>query len=115
MPSAPTLSPRFRGPNAASVFVLGGLIVPRRQTLLRFTPLIASGSIVGGHHAGEAGKAVREVLGAAGRGKATMPADDKGAVAGDDLAKILAWASAFDRAQAASEAGAPNKDGHHAH
>ena len=52
----------------------------------------------GGHHADEAGKVVREVLGADAGGKATMPSDDRGAVRGDDLAKILAWAAAFDRA-----------------
>ena len=69
----------------------------------------------GGHHASEAGKAVREVLGAEGSEKATMPADDKGAVAGDDLAKILAWATAFDRAQAGGQAGGPQKEDHHAH
>jgi uncharacterized membrane protein len=69
----------------------------------------------GGHHAGEAGKAVRQVLGVEGGASATMPADDKGAVAGDDLAKIVAWAAAFDRAQAAGEATAPTKEGHHAH
>ena len=54
----------------------------------------------GGHHADEAGAAVREVLGADAHGKATMPSDDRGAVLGDDLAKILAWAAAFDRANA---------------
>ena len=51
----------------------------------------------GGHHAGEAGAVVRKVLGGGGA-KATMPSDDPGAVTGDDLAKILAWADAFDRA-----------------
>lgn len=30
--------------------------------------------------------------------KATMPSDDPGTVAGDDLAKIVRWAGAFDRA-----------------
>ncbi|HTB58571.1 MAG TPA: hypothetical protein VLC06_11885 [Polyangia bacterium] len=29
---------------------------------------------------------------------AEAPSDDLGAVRGDDLAKILAWAAAFDRA-----------------
>jgi uncharacterized membrane protein len=54
----------------------------------------------GGHHADEAGKVVGEVLGADATGKATMPSDDRGAVRGDDLAKIVAWAAAFDRASA---------------
>jgi hypothetical protein len=52
----------------------------------------------GGHHASEAGKAIRKVLGADGKSKPTMPSDDRGAVAGDDLVKVLAWADAFDRA-----------------
>jgi len=51
-----------------------------------------------GHHATEAGKVVRKVLGADGKSKATMPLDDQGAVTGDDLTRILAWAEAFDRA-----------------
>lgn len=46
----------------------------------------------------EAGKAVREVLAVDGNRNATMPVDDKAAVAVDDLAKIVAWAAAFDRA-----------------
>lgn len=58
----------------------------------------------GGHHAGEAGKAIRKVLGADGKSKATMPSDDRGAVAGDELARILAWADAFDRAHASKPA-----------
>jgi hypothetical protein len=29
-----------------------------------------------------------------------MPADDRGAVTGEDLEKILVWADAFDRAHA---------------
>lgn len=58
----------------------------------------------GGHHAGEAGKAIRAVLGADGKSKASMPSDDRGAVEGDDLATILAWADAFDRAHANGQA-----------
>ena len=57
-----------------------------------------------GHHAGEAGKVIRKVLGADGKSKSTMPSDDRGAVAGDELAKILAWADAFDRARASEHA-----------
>jgi hypothetical protein len=62
-----------------------------------------------GHHAGEAGTVVREVLGAAGNKKATMPSDDPGAVTGADLAKMLAWADAFDRSHQ------PKKDEANAH
>lgn len=47
----------------------------------------------GGHHAGEAGEAVRSVL-----ENATMPSDDPGAVTGEDLNLILAWADAFTAA-----------------
>jgi hypothetical protein len=61
----------------------------------------------GGHHAGEAGNAVRDVLGVGENAKTTMPADDKGAVTGDDLAKIVAWTKAFDRAQAGGDHHAP--------
>lgn len=53
----------------------------------------------GGHHADEASKTVRKVLGIGG-GKPTMPADKKGTVQGDDLALIAAWADAFDKAHA---------------
>ncbi|HVV51249.1 MAG TPA: hypothetical protein VHO06_16390 [Polyangia bacterium] len=54
----------------------------------------------GGHHADEAGSVVREVIGAGG-GKPTMPSDDPGAVAGEDLTRILAWADAFEHAHPA--------------
>ena len=60
----------------------------------------------GGHHADDVGSAVRKVLGAGGNAKATMPSDDRGAVRGDDLAKIVAWADAFDRAHDAKREGA---------
>jgi mono/diheme cytochrome c family protein len=53
----------------------------------------------GGHHADEASKTVRKVLGIGG-GKPTMPADKKGTVQGDELALIAAWADAFDKAHA---------------
>jgi hypothetical protein len=52
----------------------------------------------GGHHADEAGSVVRKALGAGGKGKPTMPSDDPGAVKEDDLAKITAWADAFEHA-----------------
>lgn len=51
----------------------------------------------GGKHAAEATAAIRKVLGVADDSKPTMPADNPGAVSGDDLSKILAWAEAFDR------------------
>jgi hypothetical protein len=51
-----------------------------------------------GHHAGEAGQAIRKVLGLGGAAKPTMPSDEPGAVMGDDLARIAAWVDAFERA-----------------
>ena len=51
----------------------------------------------GGEHAKEIGKEIREVL-AIGGGKATMPKGKPGAVKGDELALIAAWADAFDAA-----------------
>jgi hypothetical protein len=63
----------------------------------------------GGHHAMELGKRVRKAL-AIGGGKPTMPADNKGAVKGDELALIAAWTDAFD---ASHEGGA--HEGHDAH
>ncbi len=49
----------------------------------------------GGHHAMEISGEIREVLGLTGE-KPTMPADKKGAVKGDELESIKAWADAFD-------------------
>ena len=63
---------------------------------------------------GEVAAVVRKVLGADGKSKATMPSDDPGAVAGDDLAKILVWADAFDRTHAGRHADSP-KESPHAH
>jgi hypothetical protein len=54
----------------------------------------------GGHHAGELASTIRHVLGADGS-RPTMPRDDPGAVQGNDLALIRAWADAYDRAHAA--------------
>ncbi len=48
-----------------------------------------------GHHAMEVHSEVREVLGLTGK-KPTMPSDNKGAVKGDELELIKAWADAFD-------------------
>ena len=66
---------------------------------------------LGGHHAAMIGPEVREVLGLAGT-KATMPSDAPGSVTGDDLAKIKAWADAWD---AADTAGAHPKAAKAAH
>jgi mono/diheme cytochrome c family protein len=57
-----------------------------------------------GEHASAA--EVRKVLGIGG-GKVTMPADKKGAVKGDELALIAAWADAWD---AAEQGGAHGED-----
>jgi len=56
----------------------------------------------GGHHAGELGATIREVLGVDG-GKPTMPKDDPGAVEGQELELVVAWSRAYD---AAAKAGA---------
>lgn len=50
-----------------------------------------------GHHVGELGETVRKVLGV-GKGKATMPMDDPGAVKGEELALVVAWTKAYDQA-----------------
>jgi hypothetical protein len=67
----------------------------------------------GGHHAMEISKEIRESLGIVG-GKPTMPFDKKGAVRGEELAAIKAWADAFDAAHAggAHEGGAHDHGGH---
>ncbi len=49
----------------------------------------------GGHHAMELGGQIRKSLGIDGS-KPTMPFDKQGAVKGDELALIAAWADAFD-------------------
>ena len=54
----------------------------------------------GGHHAKTIGTEIREVLGLSGE-KVTMPDDKPGAVKGDDLATIDAWARAWLAADAA--------------
>ena len=51
----------------------------------------------GGEHAKVIGHEVREAL-AIGGGTATMPFDKPGAVTGDELALIAAWADSFDAA-----------------
>jgi hypothetical protein len=51
----------------------------------------------GGHHASAVAASIREVLGAGGE-EPSMPRDEPGAVQGEELALVLAWADAFDRA-----------------
>lgn len=63
----------------------------------------------GGHHAMEISSEVREVLGLTGK-KPTMPADKKGAVKGEELELIEAWADAFD---ASHKGGAHEGHGDH--
>ena len=76
--------------------------------------LTMDGYPFGGHHAGEAAAAIRDVLGVGKKAKPTMPSDQPGAVAGDELAKVLAWADAFDRAHPSSS-GRTTKETSHAH
>jgi hypothetical protein len=66
------------------------------EALLHFS---MDGYPFGGHHADEIGAEVRAVLGAADN-EPTMPPDNPGVVRGEELALVLAWADAFDRAQA---------------
>jgi hypothetical protein len=58
--------------------------------------------------AGEHNKApdIRLVLGTTGK-KATMPKTKPGSVKGDDLASIIAWADAWDAAEAGGAHEAP--------
>jgi hypothetical protein len=67
----------------------------------------------GGHHADEIGAEIRAVLGATDN-EPTMPPDNPGVVRGEELALVLAWADAFDRAQAV-RAAAQGPDHQHAH
>jgi hypothetical protein len=63
----------------------------------------------GGHHAAEMAVTMRKVLGASGK-KATMPRGNPGAVQGDELASVLAWADAFEAAHPpAAKKPAPHK------
>ncbi|MDQ3336624.1 MAG: c-type cytochrome [Myxococcota bacterium] len=63
-----------------------------------------------GHHAMEVSKEIRKSL-AIGGGKPSMPFDKKGAVKGEELAAIAAWADAFD----ASHAGGAHEGGGSGH
>jgi uncharacterized membrane protein len=62
----------------------------------------------GGHHAEEISSEIRKAL-AIGGGEPTMPLDDPGAVKGDELALIAAWADAYDRVH---QSGAHGDRGH---
>lgn len=64
----------------------------------------------GGHHATEIAGEIRKSLGIDGS-KPTMPFENKGAVQGDELALIAAWADAFD----ASRNGGAHEGRGHAH
>ena len=64
-----------------------------------------------GHHAMEIGKQVRKSLGIDG-GKPSMPFDKKGAVTGNELALIAAWADAFDAAHDGGAHEGHKRDGH---
>lgn len=64
-----------------------------------------------GHHTSTIGFTIRDVLGLSGK-KPTMPFDKPGSVHGDDLAKIKAWADAWE---AAEKAGAHPPAGEHHH
>jgi hypothetical protein len=70
----------------------------------------------GGEHGGhQSATYVRKVLGIDGS-KPSMPADKKGAVKGDELALIAAWADAFDKAHdGGAHEGAPGYESHEGH
>lgn len=69
----------------------------------------------GGHHGMDVAKTIRKVLGIGG-GKPTMPYDKKGAVQGEELAAISAWADAFDASHAGgAHDGAGHDHGGHEH
>ena len=69
----------------------------------------------GGHHAHEIGEEIREVLGAEGD-EPTMPMGDPGAVQGEELDLVLAWADAFDNAHGGdAEAHGHGEHGHGEH
>jgi hypothetical protein len=66
----------------------------------------------GGHHAGEMAATMREVLGIDGS-KPTMPKNKPGAVKGDELALIAAWADAFEAShEGGAHEGMPGHEGH---
>ena len=69
----------------------------------------------GGHHAMEISGEIRKSLGITGGKKPTMPADNKGAVKGEDLALIAAWADAFDKSHAAGAHASGGHDHGHKH
>ncbi len=68
----------------------------------------------GGHHAHELATAIPKALGAAGD-EATMPKDDPGAVQGEQLDLVLAWAAAHEKARAVGAGQPEGKDDGHEH
>lgn len=68
----------------------------------------------GGHHAHELATAIPKALGAAGD-KPTMPKDDPGAVQGEQLELVLAWAAAHAKARAAGAVQPEGNDDGHEH
>jgi hypothetical protein len=74
----------------------------------------------GGHHADEITEELREVLGVdpktrKKKKRPTMPLDTPGAVSDQELEVILAWADAFDAAEAAGLHGKAKKPPHGGH
>jgi hypothetical protein len=68
-----------------------------------------------GEHAGEMAAEIREVLGIGG-GKATMPKNKPGAVQGEDLEAIAAWADTFDAShEGGAHEGIPGHEHHGTH
>ena len=56
-----------------------------------------------GHHAHEAGQVIRRVLTDVDGKGPSMPDDDPGAVKGEQLERVLAWATVFERAHPAPQ------------
>lgn len=65
-----------------------------------------------GHHAGEAGSAVREALTGS---EPTMPKDNPGTLNPEELALVLAWADAFDHAHPKAPHDEGAEHGEHEH
>jgi hypothetical protein len=72
----------------------------RRSTTNSRAHFSMDGYPFGGHHTTSMGPTIRKVLGMTGR-RAVMPRDNPGAVQGDELARVLVWADAWDKAQVA--------------
>jgi hypothetical protein len=68
----------------------------------------------GGHHAEDVAAMVRTSVGATGK-RATMPKNAPGTLKGEDLALVLAWADAFDRAKPSKPRPAAPRPSHGGH